>query len=103
MIRTDSIDFALRFNWETPFFISPHNPPVFYAGGNRVMKSVDHGDNLYPISPDLSYNDSMKMRVEHPHDGRHHHSMRPAPRPTRTIVSLAESYVRPGLLYAGHR
>ena len=27
------------------------------------MKSVDRGDNMYPISPDLSYNDTMKTRI----------------------------------------
>jgi photosystem II stability/assembly factor-like uncharacterized protein len=100
MIRTDSSNFALRFNWETPFFISPHNPSVFYAGGNRVMKSVDHGDGLFPISPDLSYNDTMKVRVSTRTTGGVTLDATGA-ETYANVVSLAESYVRPGLLYAG--
>ena len=41
----DSIDWDLRFNWNTPFFISPHNSNVFYAAGNRVLKSTKRGDD----------------------------------------------------------
>ena len=44
----------MRYNWNSPFFLSPHNPEVFYIGGNRVLKSIKRGDDLYPISPDLS-------------------------------------------------
>jgi hypothetical protein len=36
----DSADYVMRYNWNTPFFLSPHNPDVFYAGANRVLKSV---------------------------------------------------------------
>src|SRR5436190_8921635 len=35
--RSDSAEFDLRFNWNTPFFISPHNPDVMYGGGNKVL------------------------------------------------------------------
>jgi hypothetical protein len=52
--KADSADLDLRFNWETPYFLSPHNADVMYIGGNRVLKSTQRGDNLYPISPDLS-------------------------------------------------
>ena len=49
-------DLSLRFNWNTPFFISPHNPAVIYFAGNRVLKSVKRGDDFNLISPDLSKN-----------------------------------------------
>jgi len=52
--KGDSAELDLRFNWETPYFLSPHNADVFYMAGNRVLKSTQRGDNLYPISPDLS-------------------------------------------------
>jgi hypothetical protein len=42
----DSIDDTYRYNWNTPFFLSPHNPDVFYAGANRVLKSTQRGENL---------------------------------------------------------
>jgi hypothetical protein len=100
LIREDSTNFALRWNWETPYFLSPHNPRVFYAGSNRVMKSVDRGDKMYPISPDLSYNDTMKVRVSTRTTGGITVDATGA-ETFANIVSLAESYVRPGLLYAG--
>ncbi len=59
----DSLDLQLRWNWNTPYFLSPHNQQVFYAGANRVMKSAKRGDEMYPISPDLSTSDTMRVRV----------------------------------------
>src|SRR5262245_44184324 len=29
---------AYRFNWNTPFILSPHNPDIVYLGGNRLFK-----------------------------------------------------------------
>ncbi|HYC50411.1 MAG TPA: hypothetical protein VEB19_04795 [Gemmatimonadaceae bacterium] len=98
--RTDSAELDMRWNWNTPFFLSPHNPNVFYAGANRVMKSTQLGDNLFPISPDLSKKQYAKIDT----------SMRKTGGITLdatgaetygTIVALAESYVRPGFLWAG--
>ena len=61
--KRDSIDLDMRWNWNTPFFISKHNPQVLYFGANRVLKSTKSGDEMYPISPDLSYADTTKIRV----------------------------------------
>ncbi len=100
MIAADSTASTFRWNWNTPFFLSPHNPRTFYAASNRVMKSVNRGDRLYPISPDLSYADTMKIRVSTRTTGGITIDATGA-ETYGTIVSLAESYVRPGLLYAG--
>ncbi len=98
--KKDSIDTDLRWNWNTPFFLSPHNPSVFYTAANRVLKSTRQGDDLFFISPDLSYADTTKARI----------SMRTTGGITidatgaetfGTVVSLNESPVRPGILYAG--
>jgi hypothetical protein len=43
-----------RFNWNTPFILSHHNPKIFYCGGDFVFKSLDRGDNLKIISPELT-------------------------------------------------
>jgi photosystem II stability/assembly factor-like uncharacterized protein len=43
----------IRWNWSTPFMLSPHNPRVIYVGGNRLFKSYDRGDT-WTMSPDLS-------------------------------------------------
>jgi len=40
----DSLELQLRWNWNTPYFLSSHNQRVFYAGSNRVMKSLKGGD-----------------------------------------------------------
>src|SRR5207342_2668393 len=52
--KRDSADLQIRYNWESPYFLSPHNPQVFYLGGSRVLKSLKRGEDLLPISPDLS-------------------------------------------------
>jgi photosystem II stability/assembly factor-like uncharacterized protein len=96
----DSLDMQIRWNWNTPFFLSPHNQTVFYAGANRVMKSVRRGDGMYPISPDLTTQDTMKIRVSTRATGGITPDITQAETHS-TIVSLNESPVRPGLLYAG--
>ena len=43
-----------RFNWNTPFILSSHNPRIFYCAGNYVFRSVNRGDDLRVISPEIS-------------------------------------------------
>ena len=45
----------IRWNWNTPFILSPHNPDVVHAGGNRFFTSMDRGET-WTMSPDLSRN-----------------------------------------------
>ena len=98
--KRDSIDTDLRWNWNTPFFISPHNPSVMYFGSNRVLKSTKQGDDMFFVSPDLSYADSMKIRVSTKTTGGITTDATGA-ETFGTIVSLNESPLRPGILYAG--
>ena len=98
--RSDSAEFDLRFNWNTPFFISPHNPDVMYVGGNKVLKSTQRGDNLYPISPDLSKKQMAKIDTSMRKTGGITLDATSA-ETYGTVVVLAESYVRPGFLWAG--
>ncbi len=44
---------AYRFNWNTPFLLSPHNGSTVWLGGNRLFKSVDRGDH-WVASADLT-------------------------------------------------
>jgi photosystem II stability/assembly factor-like uncharacterized protein len=46
-----------RFNWSSPFIISPNHPQTVYFGSNYLFKSTDRGDSWRIISPDLSTND----------------------------------------------
>ncbi len=98
--RADSAQFDVRFNWETPYFLSPHNPDVMYVGGNRVLKSTRRGDSLYFISPDLSKQQHAKIDTSMNKTGGITLDATGA-ETYGTVVSLAESYVRPGFLYAG--
>jgi photosystem II stability/assembly factor-like uncharacterized protein len=43
-----------RFNWNTPFILSAHNSSIFYAMGEQVFRSLNKGENMKAISPDLT-------------------------------------------------
>ncbi|MCX8160165.1 MAG: glycosyl hydrolase [Candidatus Saccharicenans sp.] len=73
-----------RFNWLTPFLISKHNPFTLLLGANKVLKSVDRGDNWIEISPDLTDRRNIDGDV-----------------PFATITALAESPFTPEVIYAG--
>jgi len=45
---------AYRFNWNTPFILSSHNSRIFYSAGNYVFRSLDRGNNLQIISPEIT-------------------------------------------------
>jgi photosystem II stability/assembly factor-like uncharacterized protein len=98
--KADSADLDLRFNWETPFILSPHNPDVFYMAGNRVLKSTKRGDDLYPISPDLSKKNYARIDTSMNKTGGITLDATGA-ETYGTVVAFAESYVKPGYLYAG--
>jgi photosystem II stability/assembly factor-like uncharacterized protein len=42
-----------RFNWNTPFVVSAHNPRVVYCAGSHVFRSIQRGDNFKAISNEL--------------------------------------------------
>lgn len=43
-----------RFNWSTPFFLSPHNSRILYFAGAVVYRSLDRGANSQVISPEIT-------------------------------------------------
>jgi photosystem II stability/assembly factor-like uncharacterized protein len=96
----DSIASDMRFNWETPYILSSHAPQTVYIGGNRVLKSLDRGDHLFPISPDLSTRDTAKINVSTHTTGGITLDATGA-ETYGTITTIAESPIRPGLLFAG--
>lgn len=69
-----------RFDWNTPFLLSPHNPRTLYLGGNKLFKSVDRGDNWQAVGPDLT------AQVDERNSA---------------IVTVSESSIVPGLLWVG--
>jgi len=76
----------LRFNWLTPFIISPHNRYILYLGTQKLFKSLDKGDTWHAISPDLTTDNARGRKGDVPYS---------------TITALDESPIKPGLLYVG--
>jgi photosystem II stability/assembly factor-like uncharacterized protein len=76
-------DPALRYNWNTPVILSPHNADVVYFGSNRLYRSMDRGETWTAISEDLSRS---KNRGDVPYG---------------TLTTLSESSLQFGLIWAG--
>ena len=45
---------ALRWNWDAPLIISPHDNKTLYFAANKVFKSTDRGNSWESISGDLT-------------------------------------------------
>ena len=90
-------DRTFRFNWQTPFIVSPHNGRTIYLGANHLLKSVDGGASWRAISADLSNNDPETTARDSggltpDNTGAETHA---------TIVSLSESPLVAGLVWVG--
>jgi len=79
-----------RFNWNSPFFVSRHDPTVLYLAGNYVFRLTNRGEKWTKISGDLSFNDPAKIETV----GSQAETF-------ATVVTLAESPVARGTLWAG--
>jgi photosystem II stability/assembly factor-like uncharacterized protein len=86
-----------RFNWSSPLILSPHDSRTVYFGGNHLFRSSDRGDSWTIISPDLSTNDPA---VTDPESGGLTRDVTGA-ETHATLISVAESPLVPGLLWAG--
>lgn len=92
----------LRWNWDSPLVLSPHNPSRLYFAANKVFRSDDRGDTWQVISGDLT---RQLDRDKLPVFGK----IQPADAVSKhvstsfygNITALAESPRREGLLYAG--
>lgn len=73
----------LRFNWQTPILLSPHNQDILYLGSNKLHRSFDQGDHWETISNDLT-KDSLKGNV-----------------PYGTISCISESPLKFGVIVTG--
>ncbi|UAB81783.1 glycosyl hydrolase [Marixanthomonas sp. SCSIO 43207] len=72
-----------RFNWQTPILLSSHNQDILYLGGNKLMRSMNQGDDWEAISGDLTKGG------------------KPGNVAYGTLTSISESPFSFGLLYAG--
>lgn len=90
-------DPPFRYNWNSPVLISPHDPHTIYTGGNYLFKSTDRGNTWTKISPDLSTNDPEKLKdsggpLTPDNTGAEIHC---------TIITIAESFVQPDIIWCG--
>jgi photosystem II stability/assembly factor-like uncharacterized protein len=69
---------TFRWNWDTPFFVSPHNAKILYFAGNYACRSVNRGSVSEPLG------DKPLGLTE-----------------TGTATAFAESPRQAGLLYVG--
>ena len=76
-------DAPLRYNWNTPILLSPHDQDIVYYGANQLFRSLDKGATWTAISPDLT---TSKERGDVPY---------------ATITTISESPKRFGLLWIG--
>ncbi len=92
----------LRWNWNSALIISPHSPTRLYFAAQRIFRSDDRGDAWTPVSPDLTRaidRNTLEVmgRIQKPDAVAKHASTSFY----GNIVSLAESPLAEGLLYAG--
>ena len=73
---------TLKYNFVTPYFISPHHSKTIYHGGNFILKTTDRGEDWKMISPDISISSDPK-------------------KVSAAAGAIAESKIVKGLLYAG--
>lgn len=91
-------DTKLRFNWNAPMAVSPHNPDRFYMGSQFLHKSDDMGDTWVVISPDLTTNDPNKQNQENSgglskdNSGAENHT---------TIFTITESPLDENIIWVG--
>jgi hypothetical protein len=88
----------LRFNWNTPLHLSPHEKGTLYIGAQFLFRTRDHGQTWDRISPDLTTNDPQKQRQEETGGVTVDNS---AAEMHTTIYSISESPKAAGTIWVG--
>lgn len=73
----------LRFNWQSPILLSPHNNDILYFGSHKLHRSFNKGDTLIALTGDLTKGDGGGNV------------------PYGTLTTISESPLRFGLMYTG--
>ena len=76
-------DAPYRWNWQAPILLSSHNQDIFYMGSNKLLRSMNQGDDFKVISEDLTRG-GKKGDVAY-----------------GTLTSISESEQQFGLIYTG--
>jgi len=92
---------SYRFNWNTPFALSPHDPSIIWLGANRLFRSTNQGD-LWTASADLTKQiDRCQVAVMGAPGSVEQLSKNDGVSAYSTIISVAESPVARGVVWAG--
>ena len=75
-----------RFGWHTPLVISHHDPFALYAGGNKLLRSANRGEDWTEVSPEFAADPGRGNRAN---------------APLGVITSISQSRLKPGLIYVG--
>ncbi|MFY9555878.1 MAG: glycosyl hydrolase [Blastocatellia bacterium] len=95
-------DDPLRFNWDSPFIISPHSHTRLYFAADRLFRSDDRGDTWRVISTQLSRGlDRNKLPVMGRIWGPDAVAKHTSTDPFGNSSALAESPKKEGLIYVG--
>jgi photosystem II stability/assembly factor-like uncharacterized protein len=83
---------ALRYQWNAPIVLSPHNPGIVYIASQYVWRSLSRGDrgSFVKISPDLTKASKDKLAAA-----------RKTNLQWATVYTFSESPKKPGLYWAG--
>ncbi len=92
----------LRWNWDTPMMLSPHDPSMVFVAANKLFRSRDRGYVWEAVSPDLTTNadrEELALMGLYGKDTKIAKNDGIAEYPT--LVAFAESELEAGLYWAG--
>ncbi len=81
--------YAFRWDWDTPFIISSHDPTVVYLGGNYLFKLTQRGRDWEILGPDMTRQNRFEPEPDIAHTAYH------------SLHSVAESSLDARVLWAG--
>ena len=88
----------LRFNWNTPIALSPHEKGTIYIGSQFLFRTRDHGTTWDRISPDLTTNNPARQQQEKSGGITVDNS---SAEMHTTIYSISESPITAGQIWVG--
>jgi photosystem II stability/assembly factor-like uncharacterized protein len=100
--RVGKDEAPLRWNWDSPFIISPHSHTRLYFAANKLYRSDDRGDSWRAISGELSRAiDRNKLPVMGKVWGVDAVAKHASTSLYGNVTALAESQKKEGLIYVG--
>jgi len=81
--------YPFRWDWNTPFVLSHHDPTVLYLGGNHLFKLTDRGEDWTILGPDMTRGNRFAPEPDSGHTSY------------RSLHSVAESTLSASILWTG--